>query len=87
MAELVSYILAQTGRITADLGGGKYDYEPISPDDIIDRLDPSAIFNPDPEDGSSIFFEILEVSGLWTPQQVEDDLSKNDEISDDDLKN
>jgi hypothetical protein len=88
MINLAAFILAQYGQIVADNGDGTYEYERITADEIKDYLgDPSVVFKVDEEDNASLFLEILEVSGVWSPPKVVEDLVSNGEIEDDELKN
>ena len=86
MAELVAFILSQYGRVVEDNGDGTYEYEPITKQDILNNLDAKAVATVD-EDGTSLFLEILEVSGVWQPDRVAEDLKENAEIDEEELKN
>lgn len=87
MVDLSAYILSQYGTIKEDRGDGLYEYEPVTMDDIIDNMDAGAITRIDEADGQSLFFEILEVSGVWKPSTVAEDLAANNEIDEEELKN
>lgn len=88
VGELCAFILSQKGQIVGKHPDGTYDYEEVSIDDIAERLDPTMLMDVvEEKSGKSIFFEILEVSGLWHPEVVADNMADNKEIEDDELKN
>jgi hypothetical protein len=86
LVEIAAYILAQHGRIVARHEDGTYEYEPVSSDAIIDRLDPHAM-QITTEEGKSVFLEIIEVAGIFDSDAIRDSLEESNELEDDELKN
>lgn len=84
---LLTFLLTQFGRIVGVNGSGDFELEEISEDDVIDLLDPNAIFNVDPVDGKSIFMDILEVTGLYDPTKAAAKLTESGEVKEEELKN
>lgn len=89
MLELAAFIMAQHGRIVGADDSGKFSYEGITPDAIIDHMDLGAITDVG-DDSNMLFFEILELSNVWNPKEVIRTAQENqeaDEKADDELKN
>lgn len=87
--ELAAFILSEGGRIVGiDPETNKYITVPVDPAEIIERLDPSAIMENDAETNSEpIFMEILSVSNVLNMDEVAAELTNNNEVKDDELKN
>lgn len=68
--ELMAFLLSRTGRIIGIDKGGQYDYDPTDEDQIFDHLDPRS-FSTFYEDGKSAFFDILEIAGVYDPEETE----------------
>lgn len=84
--QLVAYILSCGGEIVGKEQTGAWILAEISPEVILDYLEPSSLTEPF-EDGMSMFMEVLDVAGLFNLDRVEEDMAKNKEVTDDDLKN
>lgn len=91
MVDLALYIMTQHGRIVGVQDDGTYLCKHVTREEIIDLLDPRAILKIDKENDSiytSLFMEILEISGVWMPDEIQNQLEKEgEEVEDDGLKN
>lgn len=85
IATLCSFILSCGGQIVG-FDGKEYETESITVDEIIDLLDPNAFFTLNQESDFNPFYEILNVSNLWNPDEVEADLEKAGEMTAEEVK-
>lgn len=83
------FILSAYGRITGVEPSGKYVYEPITPEQIVDILKGGTLLQPF-EDGTVPFMEIYEYAGIWNSEDVKVKLQEEGALTDaedDELKN
>jgi hypothetical protein len=80
MVRLVAFVLAQGGRITEENAEG-YVTEPVTVEDILDLIQPRAVFKPEESDGSMMFYHILENAGIWRMSEVENRMKEMGEES------
>lgn len=89
MVELAAFIMGQHGRIVGVEESGKFKYEGITPDQVIDHMDLGSITDV-AEDSNMLFFEILELSNVWNPKEVirsAQEQQDAQQAADDELKN
>jgi hypothetical protein len=84
---LLIFLLTQFGRIVGVNGNGEYDLEDVSEDEIIELLDPGALFTIDDADGKSTFLDVLEITGLYDPTKAAKASIEDGTLQEEDLKN
>lgn len=82
---LLAFLMSQYGRIVGVLPNGNFEYEPVTEDDLLSMLDPTAIFAMDED--KPLFLDILELTHLFDPTQAESKLKSDGAVTDDELKN
>jgi hypothetical protein len=89
IVESCVFILSAYGRIVGVEPSGKYIYESISSEEIIDTVKGDSLLKPF-EDNSVPFMEIYELAGIWSSEDVKAKLQEEGALSeaeDDELKN
>ena len=89
IVESCVFILSAYGRITGVQSSGKFIYQPISPEEVIDIVKGDSLLQPF-EDGTIPFMEIYELAGIWNSDDVKVKLKEEGELTnaeDDELKN
>lgn len=80
MTDLVIFILSQHGRIVGLDDNGTFMCKRVTKEDIIDHLDPRAVSKIGEDDGQSLFMEILEISGVYVPDEAKASLVAAGEV-------
>lgn len=68
LADLLGFALSRLGRIIGKETDTTYKFEPVEPAEVIDLLDANSLMKVDEEDNTPLFFEILELTGLYNPK-------------------
>lgn len=78
LIQILAFILACGGRVVEEEEDRQYVTDPITIDDIYDVVDVSAFLTTTDDNGQPLFFEILEVAGLFSPELLRKSMTEEE---------